>query len=395
MMGKEKMMSSTRGYMSASDILASTREIVPLLRQLGDRTEATRRLPNEVVDALTKAGVFRLVMPKAWGGPEVDPVTQIQVIENIALGDASAAWCSMILSGSGFYASYLEESVAKELFGRLDVRAAGSLKWTGTAEKVAGGYRVTGRWDFGSGAHHADFMAAGCQVTENGSPVLTEHNMPKIMWVLIPGSELTIEDTWYTTGLRGTGSDPYTTKDLFVPEEHAFNFMECKRSEPLYRYTSLSLYRMVGVQLGIGRRAIEVVHDLVREKKVLLTGSSLGDEQWVQMAIAQAEAILGSAKSYVNDVVGDLWNTLQAGDMPSLEQRAKGVLMIAHAADSARRVMDKMCDVAGSSSIFPSSPLERLRRDLITANTHFLCQQRQYASIGQALLGIEPAFPYF
>jgi alkylation response protein AidB-like acyl-CoA dehydrogenase len=388
-------MTSVPSHLSASDILASTHEIIPMLREFGNEIEAARQLPKQVLDALTRTGVFRMVMPKAWGGPEVDPVTQIRIIENLAQGDASAAWTAMILAGSGFYASYLEEPEAKNIFGSLDVRAAGSLKWTGTAEKTAGGYQVSGHWDFGSGCHHADYVTAGCQLTQNGQPLIGEHGMPSITWVLIPASAIHIADTWHTTGLAGSGSDDYTLNNYFVPDKHAFNFGVSKRSEPLYTYTSLSLYRLIGVQLGIARHAIEAATDVARKKKLLLSDQSLSVEQWVQMDLARAEAVLESARNYVFHVVDDVWASLEAKKPLTLEQRARGLLGMVHASEASQTVVDLMCNVAGATAIFKKNPFDRLRRDLITANTHFLCQKRQYASVGQALLGIEPAFPYF
>ncbi|WP_437651003.1 acyl-CoA dehydrogenase family protein [Sorangium sp. So ce362] len=388
-------MSSTQGHLSIQDILVSTRELVPALRASAAEVEAGRKLPSSVLSSLDKTGVFRMAMPKAWGGPEADPFSQIEVIENLARGDASSAWCAMILSGSGFYASHLEDSVARRLYGKLDVRHAGSLRWSGKAEKVAGGYRVTGTWDFCSGCHHADYLATGCLVTENDSPVLNADGTPRTLWAVLPAGSFEVLDTWYTTGLAGSGSNDCSASNVFVPEEHTFNLVDRKRSEPLYSYAPLFLQTLVGVQLGIARHAIELALDLAQNKKVMPMGHSLGAEQSVQVAIAEAEGTLGSARSYVRDVVGELWDALQSGNGPSLKLRAKGMLMMIHAAQSTRRVVESMCDVAGATAIFAKHPIERLRRDIITANSHFLCQPNRYSIIGQALMGIEPAYPYF
>ena len=141
-------------------ILARVESIDPIIRAHAEEGERARRLATPVVDALRWAGVFRLAMPKAWGGPEVDICTQVRIIERVARADASAGWCAMIGSESGFFASYLEESAARRLYPKLDAVTAGFQGPAGTLHVAEGGYRLSGRWPFGSGACHADVILA-------------------------------------------------------------------------------------------------------------------------------------------------------------------------------------------------------------------------------------------
>ncbi len=154
-------------------ILAGARQLAPEIERRGDEITSLRRLPADLVAQLKAAGIFRMSMPKAWGGPEMPPREQCEVYEILSAADASVAWCAKIGSDSGYYAALLEEADARALFTDLDDVTAGQVPPNGRAERVAGGYRVTGHWTFGSGSTHADVIIGGCLVTENGQPVMT------------------------------------------------------------------------------------------------------------------------------------------------------------------------------------------------------------------------------
>ena len=149
--------------MSVSDIYANARALAGYLREKSAEIDAARRLPPEVAARLRDAGMFRLMMPKEWGGPEMSPAEQVEVIEELARANASAAWCVMIGCDSGFFAGYLDDAAAREIYPRLDMATAGSIQPNGKAERVEGGFRVTGQWSFGSGVSHADVVSlAAC-----------------------------------------------------------------------------------------------------------------------------------------------------------------------------------------------------------------------------------------
>ena len=142
--------------MTAAGILAAAAALGPAIETAADRIEAERRLPDELVEQLRSAGVFRIAFPAAWGGPEMGIVDQCRLIEGLAYHDAATAWVVMICSDSGHYAARLDEVVARELYPSLDLLTAGFLMPAGQATRVDGGYRVSGRWSFGSGSLHAD-----------------------------------------------------------------------------------------------------------------------------------------------------------------------------------------------------------------------------------------------
>jgi alkylation response protein AidB-like acyl-CoA dehydrogenase len=154
--------------LSAADILSATRSLQPEILARGDEIASLRRLPSDLVIRLKAAGVFRMAMPKAWGGPEMTPREQCAVYEALGSADASVAWCVKIGSDSGYFAAQLDESAARTLYPDLDDVTAGQVPPNGLGERVDGGYRVSGHWTFGSGSTHADVMLGGFLVTENG-----------------------------------------------------------------------------------------------------------------------------------------------------------------------------------------------------------------------------------
>jgi alkylation response protein AidB-like acyl-CoA dehydrogenase len=377
-------------------ILARARALHDAIRAEADRIERERRIPDGLLAALGDAGVFRIAMPRAWGGPEMDPCSQIELIEALARADASVGWCASILSDSGFYGAFLDEEVARELYAELDMRTAGMLAPVGRAELVDGGYRVNGRWAFGSGSLHADWITGGCLVTRDGEPIIEKSGLPRYRILFFPPSRVEIHDTWYTTGLAGSGSHDYTVRDLFVPAERCFDVMSPpRRRGPLYAYHGLFFANVPGVPLGLARAAIDEIVELARTRVSMPSLRPLREEYRVQVAVAEAEGVLGSARSYAFDVMGDVWETLTAGRRLSLEQRAKLALMMIHTGRSARRVVDLACEAAGSVAIYRSQRLERLRRDAITVGAHVVHQAKTYESVGQALLGLEPRMPFF
>src|SRR6185436_9080696 len=178
----------------------------PEIQSRGDEIAALRRLPIDLVQKLKAAGVFRMAMPRAWNGPEMTPREQCEVYEVLGAADASVAWCVKIGSDTGYYASLLDESTARTLFPSLDCITAGQVPPNGRAERVDGGYRVSGRWSFGSGSTHADVIIGGCLVTSGGQPVMTERG-PLTRVIAAPAASFQVLDTWHSTGLAGSGSN--------------------------------------------------------------------------------------------------------------------------------------------------------------------------------------------
>jgi len=381
--------------LDANAILAATRALAPEIRASADAIAQQRRLPADVVAKLRAAGVFRMPMPRAWGGPEMTPRAQTEVVEILSAADPSVGWCAMIGSDSGFYGAFLDEPVARDLYPDLDAVTAGLLQPGGQAARVPGGYRVTGRWGFGSGCTHADVLVGGCLVLDGGKPVMTERGTPEWRVMMAPASEWTILDTWHTTGLAGSGSNDYTAADLFVPAEHSFSLFEkARRPEPLYGFNGMFFANMHGVPLGLARRAIDVVREIVEHKLVMPDFVKMKDLPRVRAALARAEMQLGAARAYTYETLDAIWERLCAGDELTREQRVAIALSRIHAFRSAREIAGAMVDTAGTTAIYAASPLDRLLRDAITMSQHVVAQERMIELVGGILVGQESPIPF-
>ena len=374
--------------LTTADILDNARAVAAAIRPRSDEIEQARRLPPDVVQMLREAGVFRMNMPRNWGGPEMTPVEQNLVIEELSKADASVGWCAMIGSDSGLYSAFLDPDVAREMFPRLDMIMAGLVYPAGRAECVAGGYRVSGRWSFGSGCTHCDWLAAGCLVYEDGRPLAVEGGRPEWRVVIAPPSSYTIHDNWVTTGLRGSGSHDYEAHDLFVPAERTFTFQdESRRPGALYRSPDTFLRKMPGIPLGVARAAIDYVVAAARRTFDMPAMVPYAEVPRIQAAVAKAEAVLGAARAYVFDSLASQWARLEAGAQPTATERSAVMLARMNAFQASRDVVALMYDTMGGTAVYADRmPLDRHLRDVTTICQHTMGQRKVREWVGRLLL---------
>ena len=392
------MTASTRSTTDAAEqIVEAALALGPQIRAAVDEMEQGRHLPPALVEAMQQAGVFRMTMPREWGGPEADPLTQVRIVEALSLADGSVGWCSMIGSDGGYFTAFLDQAVAREMYPDINAVTATVLRPSGKALAVKDGYRVSGRWKFASGCQHSTWIANACAVFDGDTPRLSKKGSPEVRVCYMPAPACEIVDTWTTTGLRGTGSHDVEVNDVFVPAERTFNLGKpvSQRQSPLYSLPSLFLSNLPGVPLGIARSAIDTVVGLAGHKPMMFGNNMLSEEAHIQSAVAQAEALLGSARSYWVDVIGNLWETLCAGDGLSTGQRARYRLCMTHLTNACAQAVTLMYKAGGGSSLYASHPLDRHFRDIHTLNQHVVVSQKTYQSAGRMFLGLEPGEPFF
>ncbi|MFJ6919132.1 acyl-CoA dehydrogenase family protein [Streptomyces sp. NPDC101133] len=379
---------------TAEEILARARAVAPRLRERAEDVEDNRQLPADVVALLRGTGVFRMARPKAWGGPDLDAVQQTEVIEALAQGDASAAWCAMIGMDTPIYAGFLGEDVAGRLLADPDTVTAGAIMPMGRAERVPGGYRVTGQWHFGSGITHSTWVVGGVLVTRGGE---LEPGPPGAQgnWrvIVAPVEDFEIQDTWYTTGLAGSGSRDYRTENLFVPEEYTFSFA-APRVTGAAATPDAVLRNMPGVPLGTARAAIDHVRRLATTRIDRTTGTPWPENYRVQIAVAQAEMDLSAARYAVYGSLREQWEILEAGDIPTRDEQVATVLARVNAFRTARSVVASLFDVVATSAVYRPSVLDRALRDLNTMCQHVIAQDQVIQSAGAHLLGGAPHNAY-
>ena len=371
------------------------------IKAASDAAEAERRLPSSVAAAMQEAGVFGMVMPRAWGGPELDPLMQIRVIEALAMADGSAGWCAMIGCDGGYVSAFLDQSVARAMYPDRLVATGAAATTTGEARRAPGGFRVNGRFPFVSGCHHSEWAWLGCIVIEDGVPRVDDNGVPQTRQCFLRLSECEILDTWYTTGLRGTGSDDLVVRDVFVPEERSFSFQDpelIKRSGPLYAFPYMFISKGPAPALGIARRAIDTLIESAAGKPARRytlgeraePAKVLRDDVYIQEAVGRAETLLTSARAHVFDVVGDLWASLVDGRQPSDRQMALFTTLYPHAVGACVEVVQLIYKAAGGTAVYQRGPLDRCLRDILTMNQHVVGTMRTYEMAGRLLLGLEP-----
>ncbi len=237
--------------------LARARGLIPLLRDAADRIEAGTELPTDVLDAMFDAGMFKLLLPRAFGGFELAPVDYIQCVEAIPEGDASAGWGMNQGSGCSMASAYVAPAVAREIWGGpRDVVAWGQGPGA-KAVRTEGGWLVTGTWSFASGSRHATWLGALCPcLAADGTPMVRPDGKAWERTFMFRREAARIDDVWQVMGLRGTGSDNYTIDGLFVDDSHALTREyepERQQRGPLYAFQAMQLYAsgFASVALGV------------------------------------------------------------------------------------------------------------------------------------------------
>jgi alkylation response protein AidB-like acyl-CoA dehydrogenase len=370
-------------------LVDAARALVPQIRATADEVEQARRLPPWLVAEMAEAGIFRMLVPRAIGGAEIDPRTQMEVLEMLSEADASVGWCAAIGSGTAFATGFVRPDVGYELVGRDPNHIMGGVFGIlgGRATAVEGGYRVTGRWPFASGCEHCTWLVGNSVIYDEERPRLDAHGEPVTRIMIFPSSECTINDTWYAGGLRGSGSHDIAVSDVFVPEERSLTFATASpyHDGPLYgcRYF---LFAHAAHALGVARAAIDALVELASRKAFGRTGTLLRDRPLVQLQIAQAEALVRSARAWTWEIARELWEDACAGREVSAQQRALARLAITNAVVKSAEAVDLMYSAAGGSAVYATNRLERYFRDIHTVTQHAVVAPPSYEQIGEALI---------
>jgi alkylation response protein AidB-like acyl-CoA dehydrogenase len=309
------LISTLRLPNDASAILANCRAIGPRLAELAPEGEQLRQLPDEAVALMRAAGGYRIAMPRAWGGPETTPTEQVLIIEELCKWSGAAGWCAMIGSDGGYYSAGLDQQVARAMWADIDTPTGSTAFPPGRAVAVEGGYRITGRWPYGSGNSHSGWMGGHCLVYDGETPRPGPNGPPQTLLAFIPAAEFDTFDTWNTTGLRGSGSCDWGATDRFVPAERclpSFGVARPQREGALYQFPMMFLCNQPGVPFGLARAALEEFRQLAETKARF--GGGIRDDSNVQSALGMAHARYRSARAYVIEVLDDLHATLSKGE---------------------------------------------------------------------------------
>lgn len=384
------------GNGAAAEYLDRVRSLAPIIADTADRAERERRLPPELVAELHGAGLFRLLLPRTFGGAEIDPPAFSRIIEAVAQLDASTAWCLCQANGCAMTAAYLNPAVADEIWGN-DPNAV--LAWgpgQGEAVVEGDGYRVNGDWSFASGGRHATWLGGHSAVLEaDGTPRRLADGSAVVRTMLFPAGESTMTDVWEVMGLLGTGSDNFAVRDITVAHDHSVTRddpAERQHDAPLYQFPAMSLYAagFSGTALGIARPMLDALKELASEKTPRLARQRLLDDGVIQSEFAQAVARLGSADAYLSNQLTEVWETVFASGRLSVEGRMRIRLAATYAIHEAKVVADTAYDLAGATAIFTGTAFERRFRDMHTLTQQLQGRKSHFRTVGAFLFGHPP-----
>ncbi len=401
-MSVEPMIPRTSHSHSAQDqnptaAVMTARSLVPEILARADEIEAARRLPADLAGTIAQTGLFRLATPRLYGGEELHPADIVRVIEEVSHADGSVGWCVMIAVATTPIAAILPERWAKEIYGNPMTITGGALAPSGRATPVDGGYRVTGRWQWGSGTQNCQWICGGSLIMENGTPRQMANGEPELHLMFFSADQVEILDTWNPSGLRGTGSHDFQVRDAFVPGDRStiMGVTRPRLRTPLYLFPFFGFMGMsvCSVALGIARRAIDELIALATKKVPTWTQRPLAQRPVVHVQIAEAEAALRSARAFVFDAIDAAWDLAAAGKTSPTEIRRDLRLAAANAVRQSVRAVDLMYEAGGGSAIHAESPLQRCFRDVHVVTQHFIVNPSTFEQTGKLYAGIGPASP--
>ncbi len=375
-----------------NDIVAAAAGFVDELRRRSDEIEAARRLPRDISDRFAHAGFYRTCIPAAYGGIESPPTQTAQMIETLATGDASAGWCAFIGATSGSALAGIPEAAARSAFPKPETLICGTFAPRGRADRDGSGYRVNGRWQWGSGTQNADWVLGGCLLYRDGEIEKTSGGSPRAHMVLVPASDVRFVDTWHVSGLCGTGSTDFELIDVFVPEERVVGYHgQQAPPTPLSAFPQFGLLGLgiAAVTLGIARAAIGELVDLAGGKKPTGSRRTLAERASTQIDVAEGEGLLRSARAFFYEAIEAAWaEACRTGNL-TVEHRRDLRLSNTHAARTCARVVDLMYNLGGGTSVYRTSPLQRMFRDVHVATQHMMVATGTMELVGRLLLGLE------
>jgi alkylation response protein AidB-like acyl-CoA dehydrogenase len=387
---------------AATTLLDAARGLGPQVISLRAGFDNARTLPAELVRLIGDAGLFGMWLPRALGGLELPPIPFLHVIEELARQDGSVGWCTVIPAGYGRLAGALSQDVATKIFGSGRAILVGTLNPTGKAVAVPGGFRITGRWGYGSFIAHSHWVLGNCVIHDQSGPRIGPDGAPELRLCLFPRADTDVIDNWHVGGLRATGSSDYQVSDLFVREDLTVTLgaFSPPPTQPgmLYRVPMPSTFVscIATVALGIGRAAIEALVEIAADKTPMGSRSVLREKPLVQVDLARAEALLRSGRAFLFDELGACWDDALAGREITLHRRASVRLAAWQATQCAIQAVDLMYACGGGSSLFQGNRLERCFRDVHAAGQHIaVATQSNLEPIGRVLFGLDPGTARF
>ncbi|WP_321926433.1 acyl-CoA dehydrogenase family protein [Burkholderia sp. BCC1998] len=380
-----------------NDLVSRARELFPLLRKNAERTDADRRVVEENVEALKDAGLFRMMVPRRYGGYEANFRTNLEVTSTIAEGCGSTAWVLNLTSINAWAISLMSRRAQDDVFGaNPDSRAAGVLTPSGSGRRVDGGVRVTGKWYFASGSLHANWGLVGFTEVDQDNRPLGQY------MALVRAEEMTLEDTWFTVGMRGSGSNCFIANDVYVPAHRILSVADALagdyptpfKDEYVYRaaFVPVATIVLAGPQLGLARAALRHVMETAGKRPIAYTDyMKQSDSTAFQLQVAEAATKIDAAHLMAWRCTDTIDAAAKEGDKLDLLTRARCRADTGYAIQQVTEALQILVSAHGAGTFAQSNPLQRIWRDSNTGARHAIAMPIVNLEIyGKALLGVEP-----
>ena len=364
--------------LSLDEALRRSRELAPRLAARAEESHRLRRLPQDTVDALHQAGLFRILQPARVGGGELDYVCLVQVGAALARGCASAAWTlTNLASHHWMLAKFPARAQADVWDADLNALIAASFIFpAGRAHASKGGYVLSGRWPYCSGVGLAGWVMLGAIV---GGEV--EDDPAEYRLFLLPRSDYRIHETWETLGLEGTGSHDVEVENAFVPGQRTLAVDATKGGDTpgsalnpgaLYRIPLFATFPYVfsGIALGIAEAAVEHFIDTARGKTLSYQVMRLADSPSIQVRLAEASAYVDAARTMMVANCTEVQRLAQAGQVPDILSKVRYRRDAAVAVTFCARAVDLLFKAGGGRAVYLRNPLQRSFRDVSTVQAH-------------------------
>jgi alkylation response protein AidB-like acyl-CoA dehydrogenase len=367
------------------------------LRKNGPVGETNRRIEEETIQALVDAGIFKVCIPRRYGGWEMNTRAMLDVGAAVAEHDGATAWVVNLTNICSWLASLFPLKTQDEVFGAdPDTRISGVLAPSATATKVAGGFRVTGKWYYNSGGWHAQWAVLGVPIVNDAGEMVDQG------LALIPIADLEREDTWFVAGMKASGSICLVAQDVFIPNHRILSVpraiegdypTEARDRETFYRsaFVAILALILIGPQLGLGRAALEYVRQKAGLRPISYTffekqATSVG----FQLQIAQAAMLVDTAHLHAYRAADDIDRAAESGIYPDMMVRTRVRADTGYVAEKITQAIDLLLFAHGAGGFADSSPLQRIWRDSAVAARHAVVLPAVgYEVYGKALLGIE------
>ncbi len=393
----DKQRSATSNVQGPDDaaldqVLSRIAALAPMVARLAPDIEQGRRLPAELVSALRSARIYGILVPRRYGGLELDAPSAFRAVAALARLDGSVGWNSMIGHIGALMPFLASPNLCEQIYqDGKDHVIAGSGQPVGTAERVPGGWRVTGSWPFASACQNAEWIAGTCVMMEGGSPIDASHGPgPMTRTCLMRAEHWEIRDTWRAFGLKGTGSHHVALTDVLVPDENflEFPFGTSFASDPIFgKFAEVLVLSHGAVAVGIAEGAIMDLVELAGAgvKQLFMTTPLVETERFKE-GLARLDAELMAARALLEAQITHVWENPErsgAKDLAGVAEQLQAAIWITSACV---RVAEGCFELAGSRAAYESSPLQRRVRDLRVAAQHVAVHPRHYVTAGAAVL---------